>query len=102
MNTPWLKSLIFWVVMIAIIFAIFQCTQKTENNKIASTLMYERLYQCTRDLTKQNQPTLNQIQKNMRNELTQKEIMKLINLCRKTNPTLSKENYIQRIKSHNL
>ncbi len=36
MQAPWLKSLIFWTILIVVIFAIFQCTQKSESNKTAA------------------------------------------------------------------
>ena len=99
MDTPWLKSLIFWAIVITVIFAVFQCSQKSENNKQASALMYERLYQCTRDLKAEHKPLLNSIQQNLNANLTQQEMVKLINECRKANPSKPREYYIQAIKS---
>lgn len=99
MDTPWLKSLIFWAIVITVIFAVFQCSQKSENNKQASALMYERLYQCTRDLKAEHKPLLNSIQQNLNANLTQQEMVKLINECRTANPTKPLEYYIQAIKS---
>ncbi|MEZ7922112.1 MAG: hypothetical protein QMB80_01865 [Acinetobacter towneri] len=98
MQAPWLKSLIFWTILIVVIFAIFQCTQKSESNKTAATLMYERLYQCSRDLNAQ-QATLKQIQSQVKTEMTQQEMLQLINLCRKTNPPQTREDYIKAIQA---
>ncbi len=82
-----------------VIFAIFQCTQKSESNKTAATLMYERLYQCSRDLNAQQQATLKQIQSQVKTEMTQQEMLQLINLCRKTNPPQTREDYIKAIQA---
>ena len=83
MQAPWLKSLIFWTILIVVIFAIFQCTQKSESNKTAATLMYERLYQCSRDLNAQQQATLKQIQSQVKTEMTQQEMLQLITRYRR-------------------
>ena len=99
MQAPWLKSLIFWTILIVVIFSIFQCTQKSESNKTAAALMYERLYQCSRDLKVQQQATLRQIQNQVKADLTQEEMLKLINLCRKTNPLQTRDDYIKAIQS---
>ncbi|UIP24449.1 hypothetical protein [Acinetobacter towneri] len=99
MQAPWLKSLIFWTILIVVIFAIFQCTQKSESNKTAAALMYERLYQCSRDLPTHKQATLKQIQSQVKTEMTQQEMLQLINLCRKTNPPQTREDYIKAIRS---
>ena len=99
MQAPWLKSLIFWTILIMVIFAILQCTQKSESNKTAATLMYERLYQCSRDLNVQQKATLKQIQSQVKSDLTQQEILRLINLCRKTNPQPTREDYIKAIQT---
>ena len=99
MDTPWLKSLIFWAIVITVIFAVFQCSQKSENNKQASALMYERLYQCTRDLKVEHKPLLNTIQQNLNANLPQQEMVKLINDCRKVNPLKDKLQYIKLIQS---
>ncbi len=61
--------------------------------------MYERLYQCSRDLNAQQQATLKQIQSQVKTEMTQQEMLKLINLCRKTNPPQTREDYIKAIQS---
>ncbi|UIZ58416.1 hypothetical protein LZP46_04755 [Acinetobacter sp. SCLZS86] len=99
MQAPWLKSLIFWTILIVVIFSIFQCTQKSESNKTAATLMYERLYQCSRDLNAQQQATLKQIQNQVKAEMTQQEMLELINLCRKTSPPQTREDYIKAIQA---
>lgn len=99
MDTPWLKSLILWSIVITVIFAIFQCSQKTENNKQASDLMYERLYQCTRDLKTEHKVLLTSIQQKLTSNLNQQDMVKLINECRTVNPTKPREYYIQAIKS---
>lgn len=99
MDTPWLKSLILWSIVITVIFAIFQCSQKTENNKQASALMYERLYQCTRDLKTEHKTLLTSIQQKLTSNLNQQDMVKLINECRTVNPTKPREYYIQAIKS---
>ena len=99
MQAPWLKSLIFWTILIVVIFSIFQCTQKSESNKTAAALMYERLYQCSRDLKVQQQSTLRQIQNQVKADLTQQEMLELINLCRKTSPLQTREDYIKAIRS---
>ena len=101
MDTPWLKSLIFWAIVITVIFAVFQCSQKTENNKQASALMYERLYQCTRDLKTEHKALLTSIQQRLTENLNQQDMVKLINECRKVNPSKPREYYIQAIKSSN-
>ncbi|TCB68844.1 hypothetical protein [Acinetobacter sp. ANC 4178] len=101
MNLPWLKSLIFWIIVIVVIFAAFQCTQKSENNKSASALMYERLYQCSRDLSGKNALVLKSIQKQIRADMKQQELMQLITTCRQANPLKTQVAYteaIQRIK----
>ena len=33
MNATWLKSLIFWIILIIVMFAVFQCSQNSENKK---------------------------------------------------------------------
>ncbi|MHA3890790.1 hypothetical protein [Acinetobacter sp. GXMZU3951] len=99
MNTPWLKSLIFWVIVVVVIFAVFQCTQKSENNKSASTLMYERLYQCSRDLSGKNPEVLKSIQTQLHANMTQQQLMQLINQCRQANPLASQARYIEAIQS---
>ena len=99
MQAPWLKSLIFWAILIVVIFAIFQCTQKSESNKTAAALMYERLYQCSRDLPAHKQAALKQIQSQVKTEMTQQEMLQLINLCRKTNPLQTREDYIKAIQA---
>ena len=99
MNATWLKSLIFWIILIVVMFAVFQCSQNSENKKQASALMYERLFHCTRNLTTRNQDVLKHIQQQLKPELTQAELMKLINECRQAQPLQSQENYINLIKS---
>ena len=99
MNLPWLKSLIFWIIVVVVIFAIFQCTQKSEQNKSASALMYERLYQCSRDLSEKNPTALKSIQTQIRAEMKQKELMQLINQCRQANPLDTQAAYIEKIQS---
>ena len=99
MNATWLKSLIFWIILIVVMFAVFQCSQNSENKKQASALMYERLFDCTRNLTKKNPEVLKHIQQQLKPELTQAELMKLMKECRKAQPLESKENYIKLIKS---
>ena len=99
MNLPWLKSLIFWIIVIVVIFAIFQCTQKSEDNKSASTLMYERLYQCSRDLSTKNPAVLKSIQAQIRPDMKQKELMQLINQCLQVNPLETQTTYIKAIQS---
>ena len=98
MNLPWLKSLIFWIIIIVVIFAAFQCTQKSENNKSASALMYERLYQCSRDLAGKNSTVLTAIQKQIHTNMTQQELMQLINSCRQANPLKTQATYIEAIQ----
>ncbi|MFH7764927.1 hypothetical protein [Acinetobacter sp. BSP-28] len=99
MNTTWLKSLTFWIILIIVMFVVFQCSQNSENKKQASALMYERLFHCTRNLPQKNQDVLKHIQQQLKPELTQAELMKLINECRQAQPLQSKENYINLIKS---
>ena len=99
MNATWLKSLIFWIILLIVMFAVFQCSQNSENKKQASTLMYERLFDCTRTLTEKNPEVLKHIQQQLKPELTQAELMKLMKECRKAQPLDSKENYIKLIKS---
>ena len=99
MNMPWLKSMIFWIVLILIILFIFKCSQTSEANKVAPTLMYERLYQCTQQLSHSSHPALiQQIQSTVHPEMSQSELMKLINECRKANPLKSKQDYVNAIK----
>ena len=99
MQAPWLKSLIFWTILIVVIFSIFQCTQKSESNKTAAALMYERLYQCSKDLPTHKQATLKQIQSQIKTNMTQQEMLKLIQACRQANPLQSREDYIKAIRS---
>ena len=99
MQAPWLKSLIFWTILIVVIISIFQCTQKSESNKTAAVLMYERLYQCSRDLKVQQQATLKQIQSQIKTNMTQQEMLNLIQACRQANPLQSREDYIKAIRS---
>ena len=99
MNATWLKSLIFWIILLIVMFAVFQCSQNSENKKHASALMYELLFDCTRNLTKKNPQVLKHIQQQLKPELTQAELMKLMKECRKAQPLESKENYIKLIKS---
>ncbi len=61
--------------------------------------MYERLFDCTRNLTQKNPTVLKHIQQQLKPELPQAGLMKLINECRKAQPLKSKENYINLIKS---
>ena len=99
MNTTWMKSLVFWIILLIVMFAVFQCSQNSENKKQASALMYERLFHCTRNLTQKNSDVLKHIQQQLKPELTQTELMELIKECRKAQPLQSKENYINLIKS---
>ena len=99
MNATWLKSLIFWIILIIVMFAVFQCSQNSENEKQASALMYERLFHCTRNLPQNNPEVLKRIQQQLKPELTQAELMKLIKQCRQAHPLQSKETYINLIKS---
>ncbi|QQN40360.1 hypothetical protein [Acinetobacter sp. CS-2] len=99
MNATWLKSLIFWIILIVVMFAVFQCSQNSENKKQASALMYERLFHCTRNLVQKNPEVLKHIQQQLKPELTQAEVMKLLDECRQAHPLQSKENYIDLIKS---
>ncbi|WP_291356064.1 MULTISPECIES: hypothetical protein [unclassified Acinetobacter] len=80
-------------------FAVFQCSQNSENKKQASALMYERLFHCTGHLPQKNPEVLKHIQQQLKPELTQAELMKLINECRQASPLQSKETYINLIKS---
>ncbi|WP_313035468.1 hypothetical protein [Acinetobacter sp.] len=80
-------------------FAVFQCSQNSENKKQASALMYERLFHCSRNLPQKNPEVLKHIQQQLKPELTQAELMKLINECRQTSPLQNKETYINLIKS---
>ncbi|NCI78692.1 hypothetical protein [Acinetobacter kanungonis] len=98
MNMPWLKSLIFWIIVIVVIFAVFQCSQKSENNTSASALMYERLYQCSRDLSGKHPTILASIQKQIHTDMNQKELMQLINYCRQANPLKTQATYIEAIQ----
>ena len=99
MNMPWLKSMIFWIVLILIILFIFKCSQQSEANKAAPTLMYERLYQCTQQPPIQSQQALiQQIQNSVTTEMPQSELMQLLNACRKANPLKSKQDYVNAIK----
>ncbi|WP_235943604.1 hypothetical protein [Acinetobacter terrestris] len=61
--------------------------------------MYERLFDCTRNLTEKNPEVLKHIQQQLKPELNQAELMKLMKECRKAQPLESKENYIKLIKS---
>ena len=99
MNLPWLKTAIFWSIVIGIIFAVFQYTQKSENKQPASMLMHERLYQCARDLPASQKALLRRIQQQAHAQLTQQEIMQLLGECRKVNPAQSKAFYLKRLKS---
>ena len=99
MNLPWLKTAIFWSIVIGIIFAVFQYTQKSENKQPASALMHERLYQCARDLPASQKALLRRIQQQAHAQLTQQEIMQLLGECRKVNPAQSKAFYLKRLKS---
>ena len=102
MNMPWLKSMIFWIILILIILFIFKCSQTSEANKVAPTLMYERLYQCTQQLPIQSQQALIQhIQNTVHPEMSQSELMQLVNDCRKANPLKSKQDYVNAIKMLN-
>ncbi|WP_425917741.1 hypothetical protein [Acinetobacter sp. TSRC1-2] len=94
-----MKSLIFWIILLIVMFAVFQCSQNSENKKQASALMYERLFHCTRNLPQKNPDVLKHIQQQLKPELTQAELMELIKECRKAQPLQSKENYINLIKS---
>jgi len=99
MNTTWMKSLVFWIILLIVMFAVFQYSQNSENKKQASALMYERLFHCTRNLPQKNLDVLKHIQQQLKPELTQAELMELIKECRKAHPLQSKENYINLIKS---
>ena len=98
MELPWLKSMIFWSILIIALLGIFQCTQRTENKKQASTSMYERLYQCAKELPTTQQGTLQNIQKQIQPNMTQQELMLLIASCRKAVPSQSTERYINAIR----
>ncbi|NHB57919.1 hypothetical protein [Acinetobacter shaoyimingii] len=100
MNTPWLKSLIFWSVVIAIVYVVFQCTQRTESSRAAPTLMYERLYYCAKELnTQQHQALIHKIKSHVQPNIKQNELMQLLNECRQANPMKSTESYMQLIKN---
>jgi len=75
MDLSWMKSLIFWIILILMLLIAFQCTQKSESNKQASTLMYERLYQCAKDIPRHQQIQLQQLQSKVHSNLSQQEIM---------------------------
>ena len=99
MNTPWLKSLVFWCIVIGVIFIGFQCSKKSDDNKQSSAIMYERLYQCTRDLKPSHTVLLKHIQKEVHAEMSQQDVMMLINKCRQVNPLKHKIQYIKLIQS---
>ncbi len=61
--------------------------------------MYERLFHCSRNLPQKNPEVLKHIQQQLKPELTQAELMKLINECRQDHPLQNKETYINLIKS---
>ena len=90
--------MIFWSILIIALLGIFQCTQRTENKKQASASMYERLYQCAKELPRTQKSTLQNIQKQIQPNMTQQELMTLISSCRKTIPSQSTETYINAIK----
>ncbi|CAB1214658.1 hypothetical protein [Acinetobacter bouvetii] len=92
--------MIFWAILIIVVFLIFQCTQKSEANKTAPTLMYERLYQCTRELdVKQHQALIQKIQSTIQDDMKQVDLVQLINQCRNANPVKSKQDYVNAIKN---
>ena len=99
MNLPWLKTAIFWTIVLGIIFAVFQYTQKSENKQPAAALMHERLYQCARDLPPSQKALLRSIQQRAHAQLTQAEIMQLLKECENASPAQSKEFYLKRLKS---
>ena len=91
--------MIFWILLIIVIIAIFQCTQNSEANKSAPTLMYERLYQCSAELDSMTDSSLIQhIQNTVALDMTQSELMGLIAECKKANPMKTKQDYINAIK----
>ena len=99
MFTPWLKSLVFWRIVIGVIFIGFQCSKKSDNSKQSSKIMYERLYQCTRDLKPNHASLLKHIQKEVHAEMSQQDIIMLIHQCRQVNPLKNKILYIKLIQS---
>ncbi|WP_179998494.1 hypothetical protein [Acinetobacter sp. YH12239] len=98
MNTPWLKSLIFWSLLVGSLIFIFQCTQKSEHNKVAPALMYERLYHCTSELSSEHALLIKKIQNEVHVESSQQTMMELMSLCRKANPLKSKAEYVHLLK----
>ena len=100
MTAPWFKLMIFWVILVCSLFFIFKCTQNTENTKIAPTLMYERLYQCAKELDqKSHAALLHQIKNNVHPNATQKELLQLLHQCRQSIPLKDQATYTQLIKS---
>ena len=51
------------------------------------------------DLNTQQQATLKQIHSQVKTDMTQQEMLQLINLCRKTNPPQTREDYIKAIQA---
>ena len=99
MELPWLKSMIFWTILIIAVLGIFQCTQRSENNRQASNQMYERLYQCTKELPITQKTTLRTIQSQIHPQMKQQELMTLIASCRKATPSQSADAYVNAIKN---
>ena len=85
--------------MVGIIFIVLQCSKKSEDQKQSSAIMYERLYQCVRDLEPNNTSLLKHIQKEVHSEMTQQDLMILINQCRQKNPLKNKSQYIKLIQA---
>ena len=100
MKLPWLKSLLFWAILIVCLIFIFQCTQNSENEKLASESMFERLYQCTKELNpKSHQSLIVHIKSTINLNSNQKELMQLIHQCRQARPLKQKNEYINLIQN---
>ncbi len=98
-NTPWLKSMLFWIVLVSIIFLIFRCSTRQEQEKIASSNSYERLYDCMSKIPSQQQGAWFQhIQQRLSTQLNQKQMIELIRQCQSHKVGQNEQQWIEKIK----
>ncbi len=98
-NMPWFKSMLFWIVLISIIILIFRCSTQQEQNKMASDLGYERLYDCMHKIPADARTNwFKQIQQQLATPLTQKTMMQLIQQCNVHKTAQPQHYWINKIK----
>ena len=97
-HQPWLKSMIFWIILVVVLVLVFQCSTREQKNKAASNQNFERLYHCVRDLDLTKHPELSAQLQHLDLTTNQQDIMQLIQQCRQLKPIADKASYLTLIQ----